>query len=300
MIIIQLAGGLGNQMQQYALYEKFISLGRECKLDISWFTDHKNQENVYASRKLELDYFPNVTYQVCSEEEKRELLSNSTIVDKVLAKVFTSRKKVFCETEIYHPEIFEFEDMYLQGYFACQKYYDDIMDTLCQRFTFPESINPENERMANEMQNGTSVSVHIRRGDYLDAVNQKMFGNICTDSYYKAAITRMKITFPDARFYLFSDDMDYVRKNYSGEEYIPVEINSGEDSYFDIYLMSHCKHNICANSTFSLWGARLNQNKGAVKIRPLKHKNSQNPTVEEMRNYWRGWEIIDAQGTVVR
>jgi len=69
MIIIQLAGGLGNQMQQYALYEKFISLGRECKLDISWFTDHKNQETVYASRKLELDYFPNVTYQVCSEEE---------------------------------------------------------------------------------------------------------------------------------------------------------------------------------------------------------------------------------------
>ena len=296
MIIIQLAGGLGNQMQQYALYEKLKSMGKDCKIDISWFVDEKQQENVYARRKLELDLFPNVRYEICTREEKEELLGNGTILSRLLTKILPYRRKSFCETTMYHPEIFSLENAYLTGYFACQKYYGDIMPLLCQRFAFPLENSPENEQLACEMRACNSVSLHIRRGDYLDPVNYEMFGNICTDRYYEAAVQRIKEAVPDAKFYIFSDDMEYVKENYTGSEFIPVEVNYGDNSYYDIYLMSQCRYNICANSTFSLWGARLNQNKDSIRIRPLKHKNSQNPTAKEMKDYWSGWEVYDACG----
>ena len=299
MLIIQLAGGLGNQMQQYALYEKLKSMGKDCKIDISWFMDEKQQENVFAKRKLELDLVPNVSYEICTQEEREELLGNGTVLDKFLTKLLPDRKKVFVETDMYHPEIFSLEDAYLTGYFACQKYYADIMPLLCQRFAFPVENRPENEHLACEMRECNSVSLHIRRGDYLDPANFEMFGNICTDRYYETAIQRIKAAVPDARFYIFSDDMEYVKTNYSGDEFIPVELNNGDNSYFDIYLMSQCKHNICANSTFSLWGARLNQNEDSIRIRPLKHKNSQNPTPDQMKDYLSGWEVLDNMGNRV-
>lgn len=296
MIIIQLAGGLGNQMQQYALYEKLKSMGKDCKIDISWFKDEKQQEGVYARRKLELDYFPNVTYEVCTPDEKARLLWDRTFFHKGIARIIPTVRKVFIETDIYHSEILQFEDMYLQGYFACQKYYEDIMKILHERFQFPVKEGSENFLFAKEMQNCNSVSLHVRRGDYLDAVNREMFGNICTEKYYQAAIEYIQNHVNNPRFYVFSDDMDYVKETYQGEQFVPVQVNGGDDSYYDIYLMSQCRHNICANSTFSLWGGRLNDSQDSIKIRPLKHKNSQNPSAEEMREYWKNWVVFDACG----
>ena len=244
MIIIQLAGGLGNQMQQYALYQKFLSLGKEAKLDISWFQEADRQKNVYAKRELELNYFQNMKYEVCTEEEK---------------KAFVGRKQ----------------------------------------FVFPESANPENQKMAERMRTGVSVSVHIRRGDYLDAENTAMFGNICTEEYYAGAIREMKQIYPAAHFYVFSDDIPYVREKYSGEEFTAVDINHGRDSFYDIWLMSNCRHNICANSTFSFWGARLNCHKEKIMMRPTIHKNSQRFEPEKMHDLWKEWVFLDNRGEVV-
>lgn len=299
MIIIQVAGGLGNQMQQYALYRKFLSLGKEAKLDISWFTEESRQDKVYAKRKLELDYFENLPYEVCTREEKEALIGNGSLFSKVKGKLFPASKKLFQESEMYHPEILDLEDCYLCGYFACEKYYADIMDSLRDIIRFPASKNPENHRLAEQMSREQSVSIHIRRGDYLDAENAAMFGNICTEAYYQGAIREMKQIYPDARFYIFSDDADYVRKTYVGEEYTSVDINKGSDSFYDIWLMSRCKHNICANSTFSFWGARLNPNKEKVMIRPSIHKNSQRFVAEQMHEWWKGWVLLDNRGCVV-
>lgn len=299
MIIIQVAGGLGNQMQQYALYQKFISLGIEAKLDISWFTEGSRQDKVYARRELELDYFDGLTYEVCTEQDKKKLIGSGGWIDKIKGRLYPETKRIFYESDMYHPEIFEFKNMYLCGYWACEKYYADIMNILQEMIQFPKSSNGMNQEMAEMMHGQEAVSVHIRRGDYLDAENQTMFGNICTEDYYKGAMKEIKQVYPKAHFYLFSDDVEYVKKTYHGEEYTVVDINKGKDSFYDIWLMSQCKHNICANSTFSFWGARLNRNPEKIMMRPWIHKNTQKFEPEKMHELWQGWLLLDNKGNVL-
>lgn len=299
MIIIQAAGGLGNQLQQYALYQKFLTLGIDTRLDISWFKEKDRQDQVLAKRELELEYFDDLEYEVCTEEEKQKLTGNGSLLGKVKGKLFPAVGKVFFESDMYHPEIFEFRDKYLCGYWACEKYYADIEGLLREKIRFPMEGKTENIKLAEKMEKETSVSVHIRRGDYLDTENREIFGNICTEEYYAGAIGEMKKNYPNCHFYIFSDDINYVNHKYPGNEYTIAEINSGRDSFYDIWLMSRCKHNICANSTFSFWGARLNENAEKVMIRPWIHKNSQRYDAVNMHEMWDGWVLMNNKGEIV-
>lgn len=309
MIIIQVAGGLGNQLQQYALYRKFVRLGVEARLDLSWFEKVQIAERgrtkgnstipVVTKREMELRYFDRLVFETCSREEREALIGTDGIFGKLRRKLLPFTIHRFEESQMYHPELLSFENMYLTGYFACEKYYADILYDLREKIQFPPSANPLNQKMAERMRSGNSVSVHIRRGDYLNPENAAMFGNICTDAYYTNAISMMKGIIPDAHFYLFSDDISYVKRNYIGEEYTIVDINHGRDSFYDMWLMSNCKHNICANSTFSFWGARLNPNESKVMIRPTIQKNSQVFVKEEMEDLWQGWKFISPQGKLM-
>lgn len=298
MIIVQVAGGLGNQLQQYALYRKFVRLGKEARLDISWFLSKDQRGEVLAERELELNYFDRLVYETCTEEEKADLVGKGGLSGKLKRKLMPGSIRWFHESKIYHPEIFEFEDMYLSGYFACEKYYADILYDLREKIQFPLSTNSLNLEMAEEMQKCNSVSVHVRRGDYLEPENTAMFGNICTPAYYRKALEAMKEKVPDAHFYLFSDDIPYIKREFCGDDYTVVDINHGKDSFYDMWLMSKCKHNICANSTFSFWGARLNPNEDKVMIRPTIHKNSQVFKKEEMEKLWAGWFFISPDGKI--
>lgn len=306
MIIIQVAGGLGNQLQQYALYRKLVRMGKEVRLDLSWFdkvqlaetdkTKGKAETPVVTKRKLELRYFDRLVFEACNDEERERLIGNDGFAGKVRRKLFPFTVKHFQECKMYHPELFAFDDMYVSGYFACEKYYADILYDLREKIQFPKSDNPLNLQMAEEMANCQSVSVHIRRGDYMNPENAAMFGNICTDAYYEGAMALIKEAVPNAHFYLFSDDASYVKAKYTGEEYTIVDINHGSDSFYDMWLMSKCKHNICANSTFSFWGARLNGNEDKIMIRPTIHKNSQVFVKEEMEELWQGWKFVSPNG----
>lgn len=300
MIIIQLTGGLGNQLQQYALYKKFIQLGIEAKLDISWFRDEAAPADFQGSgrthRELELTYFDKLPYKICTEEEKEKLIGKKGIWGKMQRKLLPSTIHWFHESRMYHPEILDFDNMYLSGYFACEKYYSDILSDLRKTIRFPKSSNPANKQMAEEICSCRSVSVHIRRGDYLKQENADMFGGICTDAYYETSIRKIKEKEPNAHFYLFSDDVAYVKQKYTGQEYTVVDINHGKDSFYDMWLMSQCKHNICANSTFSFWGARLNGNGDKIMIRPTIHKNSQTFIRAEMEELWKGWRFVSPSG----
>lgn len=299
MIIIQMAGGLGNQLQQYALYRKLVRMGKEARLDLSWFDDGEEKENHTATqRNLELAYFDRLVYETCTGEEKAALTGSDGIWGKLRRKFLPASVHWFHEDKMYHPEIFSFENMYLSGYFACEKYYADILYDLREKIQFPRSGNPLNHQMAQEMKSCASVSVHIRRGDYLNDENKAMFGNICTDAYYQKAVEMIKEEAEDARFYLFSDDIPYVKHKYQGAEYTVVDINHGRDSFYDMWLMSCCKHNICANSTFSFWGARLNENDRKIMVRPTIHKNSQVFHKKEMEELWQGWRFISPEGAI--
>lgn len=298
MIIIQVAGGLGNQLQQYALYRKFVRMGKEARLDLSWFNEIKENDGKTkaTSRSLELAYFDRLVYETCTGEEKERLIGSDGLSGKIRRKLLPSTVHWFHETKMYHPEILKFEDMYLSGYFACEKYYGDILYDLREKIQFPPSGNPLNREMAQEMRNCSSVSVHVRRGDYLNDENKAMFGNICTDDYYRKAMEIIKDEVKDARFYIFSDDSSYAKQKYQEEKFTVVDINHGKDSFYDMWLMSNCKHNICANSTFSFWGARLNGNEGKIMIRPTIHKNSQMFVKEEMEELWQGWRFVSPEG----
>ena len=298
MIIIQVAGGLGNQLQQYALYRKFVRMGKEARLDLSWFDEVKqnNGEAKVTSRNLELTCFDRLVYETCTREEKERLTGSDGLSGKLRRKLLPSTIHWFHESKMYHPEILSFEDMYLSGYFACEKYYSDILYDLREKIQFPPSGNPLNRELAQEMRECVSVSVHVRRGDYLNEENRAMFGNICTDAYYRKAMELIKEEVSDAHFYLFSDDISYVKQKYQGEEFTVVDINHGKDSFYDMWLMSNCKHNICANSTFSFWGARLNGNEGKIMVRPTIHKNSQVFRKEEMEDLWQGWRFVSPEG----
>lgn len=318
VIIIEVMGGLGNQMQQYALYQKMKSLGKEARLDVSWFFDENRQKSVLAARSLELEWFDRLPMECCTAEEKRALLGNGGFFGKVKKKLLPGTNRHFQETGMYHPEIFELNDAYLSGFWACEKYYGDILPKLRELIVFPkqeeetgsaetfaetgqafaDSVDAarRNRELMERMGREVSVSLHIRRGDYLDPENAAMFGGICTDAYYEAAVDFIRERFPNAHFYVFSDDPAYAKEHYREPDFTVVDWNTGKNSLFDMQLMSCCKHNICANSTFSFWGARLNPSPDKIMIRPAKHKNGQDVEMERMQELWEGWKLIDGEG----
>lgn len=340
MIIIRVMGGLGNQLQQYALYKKLESMGKEVRLDISWFQNAETQASVLAERELELNYLNGISYRAASPEEIRSVLGRlweekEKTAAKLKRKLMPASDPCFLESDMYHEQVFQFENKYLAGYWACEKYYADILGKLRQEISFPREntlpgepapvsgadfpgdghgkvsgqntersrqnadISARNAEIMRKMRETESVSVHIRRGDYLDAANRPIFGGISTKDYYEAAIAYMREQYPQAGFFFFSDDIPYVRENYREDACEIIDWNHGRNSIYDMMLMSCCKHNICANSTFSFWGARLNPNESKVMIRPSIHKNTQICIPEQMKALWSGWTLVTPQGKVL-
>lgn len=306
MIIVRVCGGLGNQMQQYALYQKLLTLGKEAKLDVSWFSDKEAMAHVLAPRALELTRFVDLPMQVADEKEIRKVRGSAGALGSLQRKLHIS--KVFSESQMYHPEIFSMESGYLEGYFACNKYYADILPKLRALFRFPEIPDPalreQNEVLLARMKSGQEfpVALHIRRGDYLDRENAAILTGICTRAYYESACAYMEEQAGDAlplHFYVFSDDPDFAKScrfGTKGEENTVVDINHGENAMQDIRLMAACRGIITANSTFSFWGARLNPDPDAVKVRPFRHRNNQIPDPVRMHDYWQGYALIDRDG----
>lgn len=308
MIIVRAMGGLGNQLQQYALYRKLEHIGKDVRMDISWFRNESFRAGMAAERELELEYLDLPPFRVASEAEIRSVLGRlweekEGIGSKLRRKINPGADPAFEENGLYHDQIFDMDDKYLIGYWACEKYYADIMEILRKDISFPpcedRKLQDLNDKTISQMEAVQSVSVHIRRGDYLDEANQALFGGICTDDYYERAIGYMRERLPDVKFFLFSDDVPYVREHYPGEEFQVIDWNQGRNSFYDMMLMSHCRHNICANSTFSFWGARLNPHEDKVMIRPSIHKNTQVCVPEQMKELWQGWTLITPEGQVV-
>ncbi|MBD5517807.1 MAG: alpha-1,2-fucosyltransferase [Lachnospiraceae bacterium] len=300
MIIIRVMGGLGNQLQQYALYRKFQSMGTQARLDLSWFSE-KAQAEAAAPRRFALSDFVDLPLEEASGEEVRALLGRAYeepagLAEKLKRRLAPKRLSLFEESEMFHGEVLSWDNRYLVGYWACEAYYADILERLREEIRFPKGSDERNRETMEEMTGQTAVSIHIRRGDYLDAENAAMFGGICTEAYYDTAIRYMKERCPGAVFYVFSDDPDYVSGHYRGAEYRIVDWNRGEDSFYDMQLMSCCKHNICANSTFSFWGARLNGTAGKIMIRPSIHKNTQVCVPGQMKKLWAGWTLVTPAG----
>ncbi len=297
MIIIHVMGGLGNQLYQYALYEKFKFLGKEVKLDLYAYKEAKGEEREW--RELELEWLDALKYEVCTEKERHLFLDNSMkVTDRIRRKLTGRRERTIRETAVYMPEIFSMDNVYLYGFWSCERYYIDIISLLQQKIKFPKSADSRNLQTMQAMRQENAVSIHIRRDDYLTVADGKRYMGICTEAYYNNAISYIAERVKNPIFYIFSDDITYVRSIYNKENMHIVDWNTGRNSLYDMQLMSCCKHNICANSTFSMWGARLNQNPDKLMLRPLHHDNYETIDAKTVHQNWPGWIFIDALGTV--
>ena len=118
------------------------------------------------------------------------------------------------------------------------------------------------------------MSIHVRRGDYLDPVNSRIYNGICTVDYYQRAIRYMQEHMQDPEFYFFTDDPQWVKQNLYQDGMTVVEHQKTDPNYADMFLMSQCKGHIIANSTFSWWGAWLDSKEERVVVSPTRWLNN--------------------------
>lgn len=263
MVIIKLLGGLGNQMFQYALYKRFQSLGADVYLDEYWLKKYGNVHN-----GLELKKVFDLEYRVASiKDVKRLSLVSVGIKNRIHRKIFGFNKQshyIEVNTD-YKKEILQMDEVYLEGYWQSYKYFDMIEKEIRKQFSFSE-VDDRNRELYNRIKNSASVSIHVRRGDYMNGNNIGIYGEICTEKYYRDAINYVKQHVKNPYFYIFTDDTEWCRKFF--HEGTIVDWNSGLSSYKDMQLMSCCKYNIIANSTFSWWAAWLNNYSDKLVIAP--------------------------------
>ena len=177
--------------------------------------------------------------------------------------------------------------LYFKGFYQSERFFADIKDEVREAFTFDRSkANSRSLDMLDILdKDENAVSLHIRRGDYLQPKHWATTGSVCQLPYYQNAIAEMSKRVTSPSYYIFSDDIVWVRENLPLQNAVYIDWNTGEDSWQDMMLMSHCKHHIICNSTFSWWGAWLNPSIDKTVIVPSRwFQYSETPDI-----YPTGW-----------
>lgn len=267
--IVKFNGGLGNQMFQWAFgYALEKKTGVDTFFDMSFFT--KN----YA-RPYELDIF-NVNAKFV---EGLWLKLKLQLIWKLRKKLINKR---FLGMFFYPERQFEYDkkvfrlkpDSYIEGFFQTEKYFKQYENEIRTAFTFKTKPENFNQYLLEQINDSNSVSVHIRRGDYVQKKRYQDAYATCSLDYYKRGVEYIAEKYENPKLFVFSDDIKWVKGNWNlPYETVFVDNNSGEKSFEDMRLMSNCKHNIIANSSFSWWGAWLNNNQEKIVIAPKKWFN---------------------------
>lgn len=272
MIIVKISGGLGNQIYQYALYRKFQSLGIEAKMSLEYFRNKKILKSVpgHSVKYLLGDIFSGVIELFSSDEEDKvfKKFSTNSILRQFARNGFVPNlviEDVRGSSTNYDPNVLKLKKGFVDGYWQSMKYSADIIDILRKELSFKKPLEGENAEIAVEIEKTNSVSIHVRRGDYVNT-EYELLGN----GYYKKAIEVVREKISDPKFFIFSDDIGWCKENL-GIEGTYITWNKKDDSYIDMQLMSLCKVNIVANSTFSIWAASLNGMKDHLVIHPYKY-----------------------------
>lgn len=267
MIGIRVYGGLGNQMFQYAFYQYLRITNKEIGLDISDFKIHQHHYG------FELDNaFSNLQFDVLPEKSLKKLrIDPNLLINRCLNKMFglrISRKNEIREypASLIVNNVKYKDDIYFHGYWANTYYVKEVERVLREHFKFRYILDGKNKELYERCKSYPSASVHIRRGDFLQ---NSSIANCCSIEYYKQAFEIIKQNYKECLFVVFSDDIEWTRKNINfSDNIIYVNWNNGTYSFVDMQMMSLCDHNIIANSTFSWWGAWLNSNPKKIVISP--------------------------------
>lgn len=266
MIIVIIKDGLGNQLFQYAaakcLAEK---LNTSLKLDIKSYEHNK-------LRKYSLHHFL----------IKEEIATKTEIIifraKNIISKIF-NKVGIRLRSFRYFENSFSFADSFfavknnsiVEGYWQSEKYFTSIETIIRKEFVVKYPLTELTVSYIDKISSVESVSLHIRRGDYVTNKTVNDSHGVCDLNYYQQAIAIMRSKLASPVFFIFSDDMPWVKENLvmAGDAVEYVEMN-GEKDYEELRLMYTCKHNIIANSSFSWWGAWLNNNPQKMVIAPKK------------------------------
>ena len=269
MKIVNILGGLGNQMFEYAMYlalkdahpqeeikvctRSFGGYGLHNGLEIQQiFGVELSEASIWQLAKVAYPFFNYRTWQVMNHylPNRKSMTMGTTAIPFDYSQV--SRE----------------DNAFYDGYWQNEGNFKHVRNKILEAYTFPEFTDERNIELADRLKSANSVSCHVRRGDYLKEPNIC----VCTPNYYARAITEMNERFAPKLYAIFSDDIQWCKENLSGligdREVIFVDWNKGENSFRDLQLMTLCKHNIIANSSFSWWGAWLNRNDNKVVIAP--------------------------------
>lgn len=275
MIIARITGGLGNQMFQYAIAKSMAKKNNDTfKLDTTFYPKQ-------SLRKYELDLF-NIKENRALNVDIDKLKGKEGLIYKIKNRLKIKNKKpnsykadsLLLNSAKYTDAIFEKEiftsvgDIYLDGYWQSEEYFKDIRDDIVKDFAPKKKTSDEASKHINDIENSNSVSLHVRRGDYVDNTMFKGSGLTVTEiPYYKDAIEFMNSKVKNPKYFIFSDDIAWCKENFDFIEN-KVFVDDTKSAIDDMVLMSKCKHNVIANSTFSWWGAWLNENEHKIVVAP--------------------------------
>jgi hypothetical protein len=263
MIIVNLKGGLGNQMFQYAC-GRALSLRTddpEFKLNTAGLDKANKVGDIH--RPYSLSHF-NISANIATEEEVRKIANPYGIFSKVLR--YLKSKYLYDFYIRFFPAVLSLKgNVYLDGYFQSEKYFSDFKEEIRNDLK-PQSISSNAREWTRSIEsNNLAVSIHVRRQDY---VGHKSLGGICTKEYYNRAIDYVTQLLVQPQFFIFSDDIEWVKSNLNLPDTVKYVSSKKLADYEELVIMSTCRHNIIANSSFSWWAAWLNNYEDKIVIAP--------------------------------
>lgn len=273
MDVVILFNGLGNQMSQYAFYLEKKKISKNTRFIFS-----KKSEKIHNG--FELNRVFGIEYHYTAVDRILYSLFKMLSYKKyrIVSAPFICLFNLFGIKIIYENDNYNFNNDYLVpskgikfyvGGWHSEKYFLEIKQKILETFQFKfERVGFDNLELMQQLQNTTSISVHIRRGDFMDKNNYNKFGAVCTLNYFLVAIEKMKTLVKKPHFYFFTNDNEWVGNNFSNQSFTVVNINTGENSWKDMYLISNCTHHITSNGSFSWWSAYLDKNKDKIVIVP--------------------------------
>ena len=283
MKIVNIIGGLGNQMFQYALVialrERFQE---EIYVDTSAFTSY----TLHNGLELERVFGIKLKHALLPDIKKLTFHSRHYKLKRLMQIIFP-RKRTTCYefplAKFDKNKLYEACDMYYEGYWQHYSYFDEYKEIIRNEYKFQGSLSETAELIKNCIINNNSVSMHIRRGDYL---KEKDYIGICDVEYYRSAIEYINRHSPNAHYFIFSNDMEWCKEFITPllSRYTCVDCHTKDDSYKDMWLMSLCKKMILANSSFSWWGAYLNTSADVI-IAPKVWTNNPNTYPRQLPNW---------------
>lgn len=268
MIISVLSGGLGNQLFQYAFGLRLASQFQTDLLLERHMLESKTLAFIrqYTPRQYELNPFA-IQPTEASVYDTLRVLSRTA---------FGSKKALLLRESSLTPDSIdrlsqEVNDAVCIGYWQSEAFFKPVAENLRKTLRFQKSPSGRSQSLADTIRTFPNATfVHVRRGDYVSNTHANQYHGLCDVDYYKRAFNYLRERVPDAQFFVFSDDPDWVRHTMS-EWLQPAQFvthNWGDDSWQDMYLMSLCRHAIVANSSFSWWGAWLHAATDRVVVAP--------------------------------